>query len=159
MVAFRQEQANVGHSHIVNEVAGEPSIEVVCRKLDDYFPETEPVRLVKIDVEGHEVPALRGMQKILARWAPLVVFEQHPEAFRDGQSEVIELLRGQGYTEFFSIDRVPSLQRGRRAGKVWFFVCSLVMGLRLTVTRRETVEPAFYEMLIARKPAPPPRIA
>lgn len=152
-VRLLQEQTNVGHSRIVAEQAAEHTVEVDCWKLDDYFPDIEDVRLVKIDVEGHEVHALGGMRKLLDRCSPVVLFEQQPEEFEDGKSPTIELLRSCGYTEFYSVDRVPSTNRKGIPGKLWFLLCSLVIGFRLVVRRRDVLEPAFYEMLVATKGA------
>ena len=150
-VSFRQERTNVGHSRIVDGTSGQATTEVDCWKLDDYFPDVDNVRLVKIDVEGHEMSAIGGMQKILERCSPVVIFEQHLGGFVNGISPVIELLKKNGYTDFYSVDRIPSTQRGGRVGKLWFFLCSMLLGFRLVVRHRTTVEPAFYEMLIARK--------
>lgn len=80
--------------------------------------------------------------------------KQHFSAFKDGKSEAIELLKENGYTEVYFVDRVLSTQRGGRVGKLWFFLCSLLMGFRLVVKKRTELEPAFYEMLIAKKAVP-----
>ncbi len=55
-----------------------------------------PVRLVKIDVEGHELPVLRGMRALLARDHPIVIVET------DSQT-TIQLLEELGY----SVRRLP----------------------------------------------------
>jgi len=39
-----------------------------------------PVRLVKIDVEGHELQVLKGMEKLLSRDRPVIIFEARREA-------------------------------------------------------------------------------
>lgn len=152
-VRFLKEHSNVGHSRIAGDRCGEPTIEVDCWRLDDYFPDVDDLRLVKIDVEGHEVQAIRGMERLLARCSPIVMIEQQPEAFEDGKSPAVEMLRSRGYTEFYAIERVPSTKQGGMAGKAWFFLCSLFTGFRLTVKRQDDIRPAFYEMLIAKKGA------
>ncbi|HET7200795.1 MAG TPA: FkbM family methyltransferase [Burkholderiales bacterium] len=48
------------------------------------------VRLVKIDVEGHELPALRGMRRLLARDHPTLIVET-------GSQETMNLLGSLGY--------------------------------------------------------------
>ncbi len=154
-VRFLQEQTNIGHSRIVSGAMNERTVEMECCRLDDYFPDIEDVRLIKIDVEGHEVQALGGMQKLLGRCSPVVVFEQRPEEFRDGKSPTIELLRRNGYTAFYSVDRVPSTNRKGALGKIWFILCSVLIGFKVVVRRREALEPAFYEMLIATKGSRP----
>jgi FkbM family methyltransferase len=154
LVAFRLETVNVGGSRIVDAPLGDNTIEVRCWKLDDYFQELEDIRLIKIDVEGHEAQAIKGMEQILRKCSPVVVFEQHFSEFKNRKSEAIELLKENDYTEFYFIDRVPSTQRGGRIPKLWFFLCSLLMGFRLVVKKGTELEPAFYEMLIARKAGP-----
>jgi FkbM family methyltransferase len=41
----------------------------------DSLPFPEPVRLVKLDVEGHELAALRGMRRLLERDRPVLIVE------------------------------------------------------------------------------------
>jgi hypothetical protein len=41
-----------------------------------------PVRVVKIDVEGHEASVVRGMSDLLKRYRPVIVFEKQDEARR-----------------------------------------------------------------------------
>ena len=69
--------------------------------LDAWLDPTVRVDVVKLDIEGGEVAALRGMRETLSRAGPgLVVFaECNPSMLeRSGSSasELIEVLRGQG---------------------------------------------------------------
>jgi FkbM family methyltransferase len=55
------------------------------------------ITLAKIDVEGHELPALRGMQGLLKRDHPLLIVEtsaQATTAFLDGLGYAVERLPG-----------------------------------------------------------------
>lgn len=54
------------------------------------------VKLVKIDVEGHELPVLRGMNKLIERDHPVLIVET-------GSQETSDLLRSHGY----AIERLP----------------------------------------------------
>ncbi len=74
-------------------------IEVTVTALDDWLDPTVRVAVVKLDIEGGEVAALRGMRETLTRAGPgLVVFaECNPSMLeRSGAStsELIELLQG-----------------------------------------------------------------
>jgi FkbM family methyltransferase len=76
-------------------------IDVAVTALDSWLDSTVRVDVVKLDIEGGEAAALRGMHETLARARPdLVVFaECNPSMLeRSGSStsELVELLRGQG---------------------------------------------------------------
>jgi FkbM family methyltransferase len=71
--------------------------------LDDYLPKIgRPVRLIKIDVEGAELKVLRGGQKLLEKYKPLLVIEVHAFAFPSFNTSLREFrafLNGCGYDE------------------------------------------------------------
>jgi FkbM family methyltransferase len=74
-------------------------IEVTVTALDDWLDPTVRVDVIKLDIEGGEAAALRGMRETLARAGPgLVVFaECNPSMLeRSGSSisELVEILRG-----------------------------------------------------------------
>jgi FkbM family methyltransferase len=76
-------------------------IDVAVTALDSWLDPTVRVDVVKLDIEGGETAALRGMRETLARAGPdLVVFaECNPSMLeRSGSStsELVELLRAQG---------------------------------------------------------------
>jgi FkbM family methyltransferase len=48
---------------------------VETRRLDDIYPQTLPVNLIKIDVEGAEYLVLRGAIEIIKRHKPIIIFE------------------------------------------------------------------------------------
>lgn len=50
-------------------------IQVEKRKLDDIIPPETPINFIKIDVEGGEFDVMKGAQRLLTRWKPIVVFE------------------------------------------------------------------------------------
>lgn len=66
----------------------EVPLSTLDRQLDDY----PPPRLLKIDIEGGEVAALRGARRLLSEHRPVVLCELH------GTNEAIcELLEAEGY--------------------------------------------------------------
>ena len=72
--------------HLASPVTGMPSIAVPAMRVDDLLEERgwADVQFIKLDVEGSEVRAVRGMEKLLSRSdAPLVYFEsnQHTLSF------------------------------------------------------------------------------
>ncbi len=84
-------------------MAGE-SIRVVVEALDDAIPPGTRVGLAKIDVEGFEDRALRGMRRILEESRPHLVVECNP----DGPFSAVEsLLIPLGYRFFHLSQRGP----------------------------------------------------
>ncbi len=61
---------------------------------------SEPdVRLIKMDVDGHELEVLEGAQSLLRRRRPIIVMELAPYVFRppEGFDEMVNLLARAGY--------------------------------------------------------------
>lgn len=52
-----------------------PGGPLVGRRLDRLIPLEEPVTFIKIDAQGCDLRVLYGLQEIIARWRPLIVFE------------------------------------------------------------------------------------
>jgi FkbM family methyltransferase len=81
---------------IVGESAGidtSSSVAVPAVSLDAYFADGPRVDVIKMDIEGAEEWAFRGMQRMLSEDRPRCVVELHGDA---GMS-VIEVLLGAGY--------------------------------------------------------------
>jgi FkbM family methyltransferase len=75
--------------YMAHLTADSADIVVVCMPLDAMEID-RPIRLIKVDVEGHELSALRGMRRLLERDRPVLIIE--------GQSaEVASFLSGFGY--------------------------------------------------------------
>jgi len=66
-----------------NDGAGNPAIYAIARKLDDVAPAMDRLDVVKIDVEGHEFHALRGFEKNILRFRPIIFTEFHPKCMRE----------------------------------------------------------------------------
>ena len=66
-----------------------PGLAVLTLPIDELS--LPPVRLVKMDVEGHELPALRGMRGLLARDHPILIIET-------GSQETMTFLGDLSYT-------------------------------------------------------------
>ena len=75
--------------------------------------DTRPVDLIKVDVEGFECRALRGMENVLRRWRPPVLTEVISEwLVRAGSSpaDLLDLMAGHGYRGY----RMGQTRRGLR---------------------------------------------
>lgn len=72
-------------------LAADPSGEIVVSPLDSML--SEPVDLLKIDVEGMEMSVLAGAARVIARWRPLIFVE----IANRNTAEFSAWLRGAGY--------------------------------------------------------------
>jgi len=77
---------------------GGDGVEVPVVTLDDDLP-PGPIRLLKIDVEGFEVPVLQGGRGALERtsWIYVEVAEAHQARFGHDADELLAILRASGF--------------------------------------------------------------
>lgn len=88
-----------GHVSAVGELGGATLVE--ARPLDEILPDIDRLDVIKMDIEGHEPVALKGMSHTLAQFRPVIILEFHPAAIRAHaglEPEVLlESLDEQGY--------------------------------------------------------------
>jgi len=92
-----------------NPLPGSTHIKPVpCRlaRLDDEID--EPVGFIKIDVEGHELAALEGADRILREQRPVLLIESEKRHNHAAPESIFAFLEARGYTGFF-----------RREGRFW----------------------------------------
>ncbi|KAJ7956694.1 Methyltransferase FkbM [Quillaja saponaria] len=81
----------------------EIAIEIKSIPLDELIPETEPVLLLKIDVQGWEYHVLKGASKLLSRKgkeAPYIIYEEDEQLLQASNSsskEIRDFLHSVGY--------------------------------------------------------------
>jgi FkbM family methyltransferase len=105
-VSFFINQTRTGYSSLVPtyqdpNVDQIEEIKVPCDRLDNIVPEGRKVDLIKIDVEGFELPVIRGGAKLFARDRPYVVFESmncHFEKFGYTPRDMYDHLNSMGYS-------------------------------------------------------------
>jgi len=98
-----------GFSGIVQHGTGEfREIEVSCSRIDDVLPRDRRFSFVKIDVEGAELPVIRGATQFLLRDRPAILFEcgpSAPVAFGYTPGELYAMFTDQcGYSVYFLKD-------------------------------------------------------
>jgi FkbM family methyltransferase len=92
------------------------SIAVSVGRGDDVLKSHAAPRLIKIDVEGFEIPVLRGFRETIQRAKPIIVTEvvaSHLERCGYSRKELFESLKQLGYSPF-------QPQASRRATKLVF---------------------------------------
>ncbi len=101
---------------------------VRLRRMDDVLAGARgPIRFIKIDVEGHELPVLRGAGEVLARWKPALLVEvsRDPDDPSSTGAELFRLLEGHGYGAYrLSEGRLIRRAPGDRAVNYFFLTPS-----------------------------------
>jgi FkbM family methyltransferase len=105
---FKTSKSNVGGSRIVEDPQSgrdEDMFLIQVKRADDFAELYDnKISLIKIDVEGHELAALKGAKSLIEKNNPVILFEQHASDFSEGRSDVVDYLRGLNY-RFFTIER------------------------------------------------------
>ena len=107
---------------------------------------TQPISLLKIDVEGHEPEVLRGAQRVLNRDRPVVLFEV---LGGPAGAACIETLRNCGYDRFFTFRRALGGPRGGIAGHL----TSMIEGAPITISEIDASNLKRDALVCATAPA------
>lgn len=101
-IKFTEDFNNIGGSSSVIEISGSNEIEILVKPLDDLFEGLGNVELIKIDVEGMEYLALKGAEKVISKFHPVICLEQHESEFNSkyNETESLDWLRSKGYRIF-----------------------------------------------------------
>jgi FkbM family methyltransferase len=104
---------NTGASHVVAASVDEPfragileTLTIQCSTADAFWESVgrPPVRLVKIDIEGHEFHAIRGMRQLLASSSRTIVMVEVRDSFLRAAgasaAELFDFLRALGYGSY-----------------------------------------------------------
>lgn len=79
-------------AHVSTRVAEGEQAVVRAVRLDDWASDLSRLDLVKLDVEGHELPVLRGAVRTLERFRPHLLVELNPVTQRRFGSETVDEL-------------------------------------------------------------------
>jgi FkbM family methyltransferase len=100
-------------------VIGGAGVAVPVQRLDDLIPDG-PIALLKVDVEGFELPVFRGAPAVLAR-TRVILFEswdQHAARYGYAVADVLALLRDSGFVLYRLVgsELQPVVGPGRSPG-------------------------------------------
>lgn len=155
-VTVSENRGNMGASSIGRQAdAGGREVSFELRRVDD-IPEVlacGAISFVKIDVEGHELEALKGAAETLRRHQPVVAIEALADEVREGSTAALDFLRSLGYSHCYElcdsgwVGKLP-----RRAAKAVRALISLVTGVRArrpkSLRRLEGLAVRNYPMLL-----------
>ncbi len=100
--SFAEDTQRPGYSRLTKSViANSMTYKVDVRRLDDILLERPRLDLIKLDIEGGELSALRGAKESISRWKPPILFEcgaeyQSHETGLDRRA-LFDFLTGSGY--------------------------------------------------------------
>jgi FkbM family methyltransferase len=100
--SFAEDLQRPGYSHIKrNTVANSATYIVNVCRLDDILLQRPRLDLIKLDIEGGELSALRGAKEVISKWRPPILFECGSEysAHETGldRKALFDLLTESGY--------------------------------------------------------------
>lgn len=109
-------EENNGDHRTYDSKDGRKSIEVKCVQLDEYFRDYgERIDFIKMDIQGAEPGAIRGMSSLLERSKnPRMVVEFWPfglKRFGVGAEGFLRLLNGHGYSLYNADERKGRIER------------------------------------------------
>ena len=98
--------SRVSNMYIAGDVAGTETVSMETVRVDDLIQ--GPIDVIKIDVEGHEPAAIRGMQKLIRASKPVIISECNEYWLRtcsgSSSAEYVAQLNALGY-EVFDVKR------------------------------------------------------
>lgn len=103
---FHEDHARPGYSSLsgANQSASSTSYEVPTRTLDEALTGLTRLDLIKLDIEGGELDALRGARGLVERFRPAIVFECGSE-YISSRSDLFDFLtKTIGYSVFSFTD-------------------------------------------------------
>jgi FkbM family methyltransferase len=109
------------------------------------------VDFIKIDVEGHEIFALRGLKQTLLSANPIVAFELQADQVSNGSSQVVDFLKNCGYTNFYEITRKKRLKKLPKLVRQGVRFIFRGQFLKYKLFKINVFEARLYYMIIASK--------
>lgn len=99
ILKLKENYSNIGSSSAKFEIETDNLVEIKIKPLDEILNKLNKVTLIKIDVEGMEIEALKGAENVINKFNPTICFEQNEWEFTENyiETEVIEWLRTKGY--------------------------------------------------------------
>ena len=67
----------------------------------DNFGFREKISMIKIDTEGSELKVLKGLDKTITKYKPVILFEQLSNSISRGKSHIIDFLEKKNYVFFY----------------------------------------------------------
>ena len=147
---FYSYYSNYGGSSVIkNERIPYKKFKATFNKFDQ-LNIRERIDLVKIDVEGDELNVLKGLEKTLGKFSPIVLFESQKKDIVNGSSKVINFLKSKKYNKFYSIENFKNTNVNI-LDKIFYMFKFMFISRKKYILRRENFEKKYYSLIIAQK--------
>lgn len=143
---IKLKKTNIGASSVTftEDDGGE---EIELRSIDS-LTNLSNVKLVKIDVEGHELHVLNGAKRFLRENSPIILFEHHYADFLDKKSKVVDFLKENGYENFATVRKHPYAYKVlKKASGKNLMRSILPQSVKINLTKYP--EPGTYVFIVA----------
>ena len=123
---YLSDKLNVDHRTYMTEEESRPSVPIDIIALDDYFSPSQRVDLIKMDIQGYELHALRGANRVLADNPDLkLLVEFWPYGLKHAGSKWVELLntlqsKNMQVSEITNHGLVPFRVDSAREAREWY---------------------------------------
>jgi len=123
---YVSDQLNVDHRTYATEGESRPDVQIDIIALDDYFKPGERVDLIKMDIQGYEVHALRGTNRVLAdNPAAQLLLEFWPYGLEQAGANWLELIetlrtRNMSVSQITNYGLVPFRSDSVRVSPEWY---------------------------------------
>ncbi len=146
-----ENKSNLGGSKITNKKLAN-TIDVKLGTIDNEIKSIkEKIKLIKIDVEGHEFEVLQGSKNTILKYRPIIIFEQQFDDFPENFIKIKKFLLDLDYKKFGVIERKSYLSI---LNKPWInkyifrFLCIITKEF-YSIEISENLEPKYYHFIIA----------
>lgn len=146
-----ENRSNLGGSKLIDKKSTD-TIDIQLSTLDHEINSIkESIKLIKIDVEGHEFEVIQGSKKTIMKYKPIIIFEQQLDDFPENFMKIKKLLLDLNYSKFGIIKRksyLPILNKPWINKYIFRFLC-LITKEFYSIEISENLVPKFYHFVIA----------
>jgi FkbM family methyltransferase len=92
-----------------NSIIKNEWVQVLQKKLDDFYKLDNPIQFIKIDVEGYEIEVLKGAEQIIKKYTPVMVIELNDLNLKRQNSsakELVSYVKELGYKNIINLKTI-----------------------------------------------------
>lgn len=106
------------------------------------------IALIKLDVEGHEYPALKGLEVTITRNRPIIMFETHTSEGEWGGKAILDYLRSLGICYFYSIEKRRTSSHMFQNSTAWNALTRFYLGCDYLFEEINTLQNRLYYVIV-----------